>query len=301
MAFASSLASYTRRPASKSASCLTLVAASAALASSKIVKNSFPTLTIRIPSEIRNFRIHHDHIHPVAQVHISRQRHHLPFLQPAHHLITCRVRDAHMDLPLLQYRFTHAQLVFLHHEHVPPPALGLHRSARHRQHAEPFPRIDSHIYIRVWQQLQLVIVHRTQQFANASRSARHHLFRNNFRFPCPAPVRQRIPGNFHRLVCFQRAQFWLVDKRPDPNLVQVRHLRPQLPQLYEISFLRRLRIERPIHGRRNPPIPYLVLKRRHFVLRLLHLQRRALRIQPHPAVKLLLRRCQPRHLRLRFS
>src|SRR6267378_4229785 len=94
----------------------------AALASSKIVKYPLAPLAIQISSEIRDSRIHHDHVHPVAQVHISRQGHQVPFLQPAHHLITRRVRDAHVDLPLLQYRFAPAQLVFLHHEHVPPRA-----------------------------------------------------------------------------------------------------------------------------------------------------------------------------------
>src|SRR6266404_8438904 len=36
------------------------------------------------------------------------------------------------------------------------------------------------------------------------------------------------------------AQLLFVDKRPDANFVQVRHLRQQVPQLYEIPFLCRL-------------------------------------------------------------
>src|SRR6267143_4100992 len=190
MAFAYSLSSYARRPASRSASCLTLVAAIAALAISKIVKYPLLPLTIRIPSEIRGFCIHDDYVHPIAEVHVSWQRHHLAFLQSADHFITRRVRDAHVNLPLLQCRFAYAQLVLLYHEHVPPPALCLHRAAWHGQHAETFPRIDSHVHIRVRQQLQLVVVHRAKEFAHASRSARHHLLRNDFRLSRPAPAWQ---------------------------------------------------------------------------------------------------------------
>src|SRR5260370_28778619 len=52
---------------------------------------------------------------------------------------------------------------------VPPSALRGHRAPRYRQHSDPFARIDAHVHVDIWQQLQLVVVDCAEQFTDASR------------------------------------------------------------------------------------------------------------------------------------
>ena len=128
----------------------------------------------------------------------------------------------------------------------------------------------------------------------------HHLLRDDLRFPHPGLARQRVPGDLHRLILFQRAELRLVDKCPHANLVQVRHLRQQIPQLHVVPGFHRQRVQRSIRRRGDSPLPHLFIERRYFILDLLHVQPGLVRVQLHSPVKLLFRRRQPCHFRLRF-
>src|SRR2546430_3612652 len=62
----------------------------------------------------------------------------------------------------------------------------------------------------------------------------------------------------------------------------------------------RHRVRRSIRRRGDSPLPHPFIERRYFILDLLHVQPGLVRVQLHAPVKLLFRRRQPCHFRLRF-
>src|SRR5260370_24429458 len=94
-----------------------------------------------------------------------------------------RVRNPHVNFPFFQPCLSHAQRVAQHHEHEPAPILRFHRAAPHRQNTDAFPRIDSHVHVNIWQQLQLVLVHFAQQLANPARLPPHFFLPTHLPLP----------------------------------------------------------------------------------------------------------------------
>src|SRR5260370_7298240 len=143
MAFGYSLASYARRPASRLASCLTVVAAITPLATHRATSSHFIRLTIPSFRENQNFGRNDGYRHAISQINVSREGHQISLLQAAYYFIVRGISYAYVNLPLLQRRFSHAQLVLSDHKHVPPSALRLHRASRHRQNPDTFPRFSA--------------------------------------------------------------------------------------------------------------------------------------------------------------
>src|SRR5260370_14604516 len=126
MAFGYSLASYARRPTSRLASCLTVVAAIAPLAMHRAASSHFIRLTIPSFRENKNFGRNDGNSHAISQIDVPRQGHHISFLQAAYYFVVRGISYAYVNLPLLQHRFSNAQLVVPHHTNIPPSALTRH-------------------------------------------------------------------------------------------------------------------------------------------------------------------------------
>ena len=211
------------------------------------------------------------------------------------------IRDAHLNLALLQYLFATYQPSTFYDEHKTLAAFASHRAARDHQHIRALLGIDAHTHVHVGQKFQPVVIHRTQEFADAARAARHHLFRDHFRFALPGAQRQSIPGDAHRFIAAERADFRFVHKSAHANFVQVGHLRQQVASFYKIALAHGKRIQRAISRRADAAIGNFFFESVDFALRLLHLQAAAGGVQMNAAGKLVSGGGEPRDFGLRFG
>src|SRR5260370_25201468 len=102
MAFGYSLASYARRPASRLASCLTVVAAITPLATHTATSSHFIRLTIPSFRQNQNFGRTDGYRHAISQINVSREGHQISLLQAAYYFIVRGISYAYVNLPLLQ-------------------------------------------------------------------------------------------------------------------------------------------------------------------------------------------------------
>src|SRR3989441_11497794 len=63
------------------------------------------------------------HSHSIFEIHITRERDHLSFLQAACNLVTCRASNAHLNFALLQIFFADAQRTVFHNVDITAAAL----------------------------------------------------------------------------------------------------------------------------------------------------------------------------------
>src|SRR5258708_8272484 len=111
MAFGYSLASYARRPASRLASCLTVVAAIVPLAMHAAVNSHFIRLTIPSFRENQNFGRNYSYGHAISQIDVSGTRPSILFFSPAHHFVVRRISYPSLTPPLLTPRLSRPPLI----------------------------------------------------------------------------------------------------------------------------------------------------------------------------------------------
>src|ERR1700690_1120777 len=201
-------------------------------------KSLFPLCRARL-----SIALHGSHVHSIPQVHLARQGDAFVGLQSRKHLVIRRAGDSHRNI-------APCNPVVLHHEYIVLPLVVTHCRARHHQHSPSLAHHDAHLHVYVWQELQLVVVHRTQHFSHAPRSQRDYLLRNLFRVPSPRASRFRVPIHLHFLARLEPSQVRLVHKCAHSHVTQVCHLRQHISNFHIISRAHRQGIKRPV-GRRN--------------------------------------------------
>ena len=114
---------------------------------------------------------------------------------------------------------TPVEAIILDSKHKSFVAIDINGAARHHQSLRPLADVNPHVHRGIREQVQPIVGHRAQQFADAARTARDHLLRQHFGPAGPHAVGMRVPENFHRLVDGNLSQLRFVDKCPDANLV----------------------------------------------------------------------------------
>src|ERR1700691_491027 len=186
-----------------------------------------------------SFSLRGSHLHTIAQIHVSVQRHFVSLGQPRKHLIFIAARDSHLDIPPV-----HRVAVVSEHEML--SLVVTYRAPRYHQHAALFVNQNAHFHVHVRQQLYFVVIHRTEHLAHTARAARHHLLGYLLNFAVPYAVRHRVPQYLHALILAERTQVRFIHERAYAHMAQVRHFRQHVAQLHKITLAHRQRIERAI-------------------------------------------------------
>jgi len=127
------------------------------------------------------------------------------------------------------------QTVILNHEHESLAAIDVYSAAGNHDYAGALTDVNPHVDGRVWNQIQPVVGHRAEQFADVASAMGDYLFRDHLGPSAPDAIRMCVPENFHRLVQIDLPEFRLINKSADTDVVQIRHLGQQISLLHEIS------------------------------------------------------------------
>src|ERR1700733_14821062 len=188
-----------------------------------------------------SFRTHRDDAQIFLEGRFAGQRHYIPLVEAGKNFDLGRIWDAHFD----KYA---VEAVLLNSIDESLVALDKNSPARNHKGPRPFADMNSHVNGCVGKQVQPVIGYRADQFPDVPRSPGDHLLWQHLCFAIPDPVRMRVPENLDGLVDVNLPQLWLIDKRPDPHLVQVRQLGQEVADLHEIALTNRERIQRAVAG-----------------------------------------------------
>src|SRR5262249_41737543 len=121
-------------------------------------------LSILVPRDGRTFRIHDFDPHAILQIDVARQSDEVLAFETVYHFIVIRVGNSELDFALLEDLF--ADPIF-YDEDVAFAVFRGDRAAWHDKDIVALLGIDAHADVYVGQEFEFVIVHGTEQLANA--------------------------------------------------------------------------------------------------------------------------------------